>query len=69
MEIFVKCAQCNGTGEYSQGSGIHLTSNVCNWPGCVNGFIPFGNIDSSDISDKLDDVLDKCNDILEQISG
>ena len=74
IELFEKCAQCNGTGMHRSAHGEGTSSAIpCNWPGCNGtGFISHGKFQldpsTGDIVDKVNDVLEKCNDILDKLN-
>lgn len=72
LELYEKCPQCNGTGIFQSASNEEAEPIVCNWPGCVDGFIPRAKMtvdpSADDIIDKCDDIIGKCNDILEKLN-
>jgi hypothetical protein len=57
-----KCPQCHGTGLYEPSSGEGSSPLPCNWPDCSEGYVNKGQVI---IDPGLDDILDKCKDILE----
>ena len=64
IKAYIRCPQCNGTGEQYAGGGIGATGPFdCLWPECVDGYIEWGSLR---IDPGLDDILDKCNDILDK---
>jgi hypothetical protein len=72
-KIYSACFYCNQTGvvPMEEQSNPALPPNpptkVC--PYCDGElWVLEGGIDLSDITDKQGDILDKCNDILEQVS-
>ena len=65
--IHIKCIQCDGTGEFSQGGGTDQTTHPCNWPGCVDGYIATGLLEF-DLEGKVNDILDKVKDVLEKVN-
>ena len=72
--LYTKCPQCNGTGMHQAGTGPNAEGSiVCNWPGCVNGYIALSKFTldpgGDDILNKCNDILDKCNDILEELGS
>ncbi len=66
--IFVKCHKCNGDGVWTKhtlnGDVVHDPCPVC----AGEKFIPVQYVDLSIITDKLNDIFDKCDDILEKVS-
>lgn len=67
-----KCTQCGGDGQFEIGSGQHQQTIPCNWPGCVNGYIQCSKIildpGLDDIMDKLNDVKEQCDAIMEKLN-
>lgn len=63
ITVYKLCPQCNGIGEFYPASGIGCSSVVCNWPGCVNGYIVSAKLV---LDPGIDDIMDKCNDILDK---
>ena len=61
IQLKVKCKQCGGSGIYNY-PGVGGGSQTCPWPGCEEGWI---SVDKFEIDPGIDDILDKCNDILE----
>jgi len=62
IEIYRKCERCSGDGEIPAGEGV----GTC--PDCDGrGKMLFAV--SDDLEDALNDILDKCNDILEAVQG
>lgn len=74
-QVVVKriCPQCAGDGVFGQTAGAGGQGpHPCDWAGCAGtGYIELGFVeldpDLSDILAKVEDVLDKCNDILEAL--
>ena len=71
VEVKQTCAQCQGTGIYKGGSDSPLS---CPWPGCNGtGEYVIGHIHLDpgldELETKLNDIMDKCNDIAEAIEG
>jgi DnaJ-class molecular chaperone len=67
-DVFKICETCGGDGirEYVLGDSS-WGDEEC--PQCEGtGKYVSGSVDLSDLDDKIDDVVDKCNDILEQVS-
>ena len=66
-EIFKRCNRC-------EGDGIHpdLVDGAPGDASCVRcvgtGKYFFGTIDLSDLEDKIDDIMNKCNDIKEVVN-
>lgn len=70
IEVKRTCAQCQGTGTYNTPTG----GGVCPWPGCNGtGEYVIGHIHLDpgldELETKLNDIMDKCNDIAEAIEG
>jgi len=63
IALYVRCSQCGGDGVFSPSSGEQGTTIPCNWPGCVNGSVLFGQVT---LDPGLDDILDKVNDVKEK---
>lgn len=61
------CAQCNGDGTWDHyKNGLPDGDETC--PMCGgSGLMVIGQVDLADLDDKLDDILDKCKDILEKL--
>lgn len=66
ISLYMKCHQCNGTGEFRTGGILDGELITCNWPGCSNGYIESGAIL---YVPGLDEILDKCNQILSAVGG
>jgi len=72
VPVYMKCPQCNGTGEQYSGSGTGQVGPFeCTWPDCENGYIECGfmQMNVNAIITKLDDILSTVNTILEEVQG
>lgn len=65
-EIKKNCWQCRGSGTRpaSDVDGTPIPCGACSGTGKES----WGAVNLLDISDKLDDLLNKCNDIFEKVS-
>lgn len=67
ITLEIKCRRCAGTGLESDSDGYPGAGNVS----CIacdgDGLYSFGTLDLSDLEDKIDDIMGKCNDIKEKV--
>ena len=70
--LYQKCPQCNGTALFQSSADPDSEPITCNWPGCVEGFIQCDEVrldpGLDDIMDKLNDVKDQCDAIMEKLN-
>lgn len=71
FDVYKTCTHCNGSGEVPEypvdASGPPSGTTEC--PECGgDGAVSVGKVDLSDIEDALSDIMDKCNDIFEQVT-
>jgi len=65
--IYSICSSCNGNGTRPMMTGDDRLG-VEDCPRCATtGKLEVGILDLSDIEDKIDDVMNKCNDIKEVV--
>lgn len=66
--IKIKCGRCNGTGinDNQIVDGIVVSESCTSCSG--TGYFGSGLIDATEITDLLNDIKDKCNDIFEKVS-
>lgn len=66
VDLRFKCGQCNGTGRIPIWVNGHVTGyERC--PMCTgSGKMLIGELDVTDIEDKMNDIYDKCKDIKEK---
>ncbi len=68
-EIYKQCRTCMGNGIENtfdaSGNPIQVSCTACNG----TGKYLCSTMDLSNITNKLNDILDKCDDILEAING
>ena len=66
IEIIRRCRRCDGTGLVSHQTGGN-PNGTCDRCG-GSGETSWDSFDLSDLEDKVQDVLNKCNDILEKLN-
>jgi len=63
----VRCRKCSGDGKIA--SYTESSSGLIDCPRCAGtGYRDWGELDIAELEDKLDDILDKCNDIFKKIN-
>ena len=66
--VYQTCPKCKGTGiAQVQSAGGLVEENPCKMCDGESG-LATGYVNMSDFDAKLNDILDKCNDIFEQVS-
>jgi DnaJ-class molecular chaperone len=69
VDVLRTCPKCFGDGEHETdipggGGTIGQTCPTCDGV----GRLVIGYVDITDLTDKVGDIVDKCNDILERVS-
>ena len=73
INAYIRCAACNGVGtipnSFLDPEGIPVTDGTKTCPRCNGeGKYLWGKLDVSDLEDKFNDILNKCDDIFEKVS-
>ena len=61
IEILHKCRVCHGT------KLLDMSDEVACGRCDADGYVHWGKLDTDDIEDKIDDILEKCNEIKEVV--
>ena len=65
IKLYHQCGKCEGTGKFTP---PELPEGDC--PGCSGvGYNVYYHIDMNGIIAKLDDIMDKCEDILDKVDA
>lgn len=62
-DIKERCSKCDGTGVYPFNTEASGTCDQCEGTGLFVSKV----VDTTDIEDKLNDIFNKCDDILEKL--
>jgi len=68
MAVVVTCPRCSGTGEDPGGGDCKRCGGDGEIEGSHSDITDASYNTNKDMNDKLDDILDKCNDIMEKLS-
>ena len=67
-EIFKKCSVCGGDGLHFNVTENNAWENTTCYECNGVGSYLFGTIDLGDLEDNVNNVLDKCNDIMDKLN-
>jgi DnaJ-class molecular chaperone len=70
LKTYTKCQTCNGTGliyQYAEGEGSSVPCFNCGGDGYIESGMSEGGEQLADLTDKVNDCLDKLDDVLELI--